>query len=363
MSKVVSMPKSLDDAIGTALVAIEKNDFKKVIKLLEYVKTYKTEYDEVMVNYALLISYMNTGQLDKANDVIAILDETTVNNPQVASVLKSIKKDLANQQTVEASSQDKEIQNLTYEQIIQNLNLTDRLNIIAEKYQEVGPNTIWSQLINPSEIEDLRSNYNVYMNQFSKWKLYIVNFQSFNSEFSPLDVYEFLKEIEDDEFFWLNFNFTHLEVILNNKNLHQFVKNYVLEKLAYYTKEKILPIYNIRLAELDGEISTIDLPIYEIDKSDIINRITSFYELDTKYDSDTIETMVGSILDVIGTMNYPNNIYDGRIAIDSVVAYIVNDIFLGREYDVTVKAKTSISFEDVKEEIKKYEQLISYLIT
>ncbi len=363
MSKVISMPKSLDDAIGTALIAIEKNDFNKVIKLLEYVKTYKEEYDEVMVNYALLISYMNTGYLDKANETLNVLENTNVSNPQVASVLKSIKKDLVSQQQANETNQSASIQELTYEQIIQNLNLHDRLQIIAEQYQINGDNTIWSNLINPSEIEDLRMNYSVFLNQLNKWKLYVINFKDFNSEFSPLDVYEFLKEIEDDEFFWLNFNFTHLEVILNNQNLHQFVKNFVLEKLAYYTKKKILPIYNIRLAELSGEITTADLPIYEQEQANVIENLTSFYELDTKHDSETIETMIESILDVISTMNYPNNIYTGKISIEAIVAYIVNDIFLGREYDVTVKARTNVSFEDVKEEIKKYEELISYLIT
>ncbi len=362
MNKVVSMPKSLDDAIGTALIAIEKNDFNKVIKLLEYVKTYKKEYDEVMVNYALLISYMNSGSLDKAKDTLEILENTNVNNPQVQNVLNSIKKDLENQTSVSHDVEEAKQNKLSHAEIMENLNLNDRINLVADKYAKLGKNTIWSNLLNEDEVEDLRINYAVYLNQLNKWKMFVVNFNGFTSEYSPLDVYEFLKEIEDDEFFWLNFNFRHLEIILNNTNLHQFVKNYVLEKVAYYTYDKVLPVYNIKLAELNGEISTVDLPNYTDSKAMVIDVLSSYYELDTKHDSETIETMIESIVDVIGTMNYPNDIYSMKKTIP-IIGYIVNDIFLGREYDITIKNKTEISFEDVKEEIKKYEQLISFLIT
>lgn len=363
MNKVISMPKSLDDAIGTALIAIEKNNFQKVIKLLEYVKLYKNDYDEVMVNYALLISYMNTGVLDKAHETLNILENTKVSNPQVAEVLKSIKKDLINQVTISHNNQTKAIQDLSTKDIISKLNLSDRQQIIIENYRKFGDNTIWSNLLNEDEVADLRMNYTVYLNQMGKFSKYIVNFKGFTSEFSPLDVYEFLKEVEDDEFFWLNFNFKNLELILNNKTLHQFVKNYVLENIAKYTKLKILPIYNIRLSELNGEISTIDLPVYEELKDETIKRIGTFYQLNTKHDAETIATMIESIVDVVATINYPKDVFTNGPLMDAVVAYIVNDIFLGRENDITIKATTNLAFEDVREEIKKYEELISYLIT
>lgn len=362
MKKVITMNKSLDDAVGMALNAIEKGDFNKVIKLLEYVKKYKKDYDEVMVNYALLISYMNTGQTSKAADVMVILDELEIKNPQIDEVLKAIKKDLLRVKKNKENS-IKEVKDLTYEQIIGNLNLEDRLKILGELYAEYGEGTIWSSLVNPSEIEELRHNYAQYLSIHRKWLEYVIEFKGFNENVTPLDVFEYLREIEDDYFFWFNFNFHHLELILNNPNMHQFVKNFILERLAFYTQKKIIPVYNIKLSELNSEITTYDLPVFTDQKNELITDINSFYSLVTEVDSDAIEAMVASIVDIILISNYPNDLFEESDIIKAVVAYIVNDVYLGREYDVMIKEKLNISFEQVKSEIKRYEKLIAYLIT
>ncbi len=362
MNKVISMKKSLDDAVGMALNAIEKGDFKKVIKLLEYVKEYKEDYDEVMVNYALLISYMNTGQTSKAAQVMAILDELEIKNPQIDEVLKAIKKDL---QRIKKNrdSEKREVEELSYEQIIGNLNLEDRLKLLGELYAQFGEGTIWSSLVNPSEVEELRHNYAQYLGLNHKWLGYIVNFKGFDENTSPLDVFEFLREIEDDYFFWFNFNFKHLELILNNSKMHQFVKNFILERLAFYTKEKIIPVYNIKLSELNSEITTYDLPVFTDQKNELITDVNSIYSLVTEVDSDAIESMVASIVDIILIANYPNDLFQESDTVKAVVAYIVNDVYLGREYDVMIKDKLNITFNQVKTEIKRYEKLIAYLIT
>lgn len=355
MKKVLVMEKSLEDAIAISFNAIEKNDFKKVIKLLEYVKKYKHNYDEVMINYALLISYMNNQNTSEAIRIITELDQMDIQNVQIAEVLKNIKKDL---KLNKAKRGD-----LSYDEIISNLEVQPKLKILKDLYDKYGEDTIWSNIINPEEIDALRHRYKIYLQQAERWNKLIVNFEGFNEDIAPVDMFEFMKSIENDYFFWFNFDGSELAIILNNKLIPNYAKNFIMERIAFYTKERVLPILNIRIPEIDDEITTMDLPVYTAEAEAIIKKITTIYELDTDHDEDTIKAMIKSVLDIVIVSNYPLNSLENQEKSAAIVAFIVNDIFMGREYDVLVTEKLDFEFKDLKNEIKQYERIITFLIT
>ncbi len=355
MNKILVMEKSLDDAIAVSFNAIEKNDFSKVIRLLEYVKKYKKNYDEVTINYALLISYMNTHNSKEAIKIIAELDQMEIQNPQIAEVLNNIKKDLKVHVTNKAE--------LSYEQIIKQLKITEKMQLLTNLYNEYGENSIWSSLINPEEIGNLRYLYQNYQEKITKWYTLIVDFSEFTDEVKPIDLFQLLKEIEADAFFWFNFPIQDLAIILNNQALPTYVKNFVLACLAYYTNKKIIANIKIQIPELGGEITTYDLPIFTKQINEIAEQVSKVYDLDTENNEETIQTMIKSVIDVIVITNYPNDVLKEQVRISAIVAYIVNDIFMGREYDVLVNQKFGYEFKQLKSDIKNYEKIITFLIT
>ncbi len=355
MNKVLVMEKSLDDAIAVSFNAIERNDFSKVIRLLEYVKKYKKNYDEVTINYALLISYMNTHNSKEAVKIIAELDQIEIQNPQIAEVLNNIKKDLKVHVTNKRE--------LSYEQIIKQLKITEKMQLLTKLYNEYGENSIWSNLINPEEIDSLRYIYKNYQDKITKWYTLIVDFSEFTDEVKPIDIFQLLKEIEADAFFWFNFPVQDLAIILNNQALPGYVKNFVLACLAYYTEKKIIANIKIQIPELGGEITTYDLPVFTNEINEIAAKVSKVYDLDTENSEETIQTMIKSVIDVIVTTNYPNDALKDKKRISAIIAYIVNDIFMGREYDVLVNQEFGYEFKQLKNEIKNYEKIIAFLIT
>ncbi len=355
MTKILTMEKSLEDAIAIGFSAIEANDFYKVIRLLEYVKRYKNNYDEVMINYALLISYMNTQQTDEAVRIINEMDQLEIQNVQIAEVLRNIKKDLK----LTNISQKKH----SYEEIISNLEIQSKLHLLKDLYDLEGDESIWADLINPQNISSLRNRYQFYLLQLEKWNHLIIDFTEFSDKITPVDLFEFIKAIEQDYFFWFNFKSEHLAIILNNQELPTYVKNYVLERIAFFTKEKVLPIINITIPEIGDEITTYDLPVYVKKQKIITKEIMKIYLFDDAIDESTITTMIKSILDIIIISNYPTDMLVDVDKVSATASFIVNDIFMGREYDVLTAEHFGYKFIDLKSEIKQYERIITFLIT
>ncbi len=355
MTKILTMEKSLEDAIAIGFSAIEANDFYKVIRLLEYVKRYKNNYDEVMINYALLISYMNTQQTDEAVRIINEMDQLEIQNVQIAEVLRNIKKDL---KLTSIKQKD-----YTYEEIISNLEIKSKLKILNGLEDMDWEDTIWTDLLYDENIHLLNNRYKRYLIQHEKWTRLILNFTDFNDKLTPVDLFEFIKIIEQDYFFWFNFKSEDLGQILNNKHLPTYVKNYVLERVAFFTKEKVLPIINITIPEIGDEITTYDLPVYVKKQKIITKEIMKIYLFDDAIDESTITTMIKSILDIIIISNYPTDMLVDVDKVSATASFIVNDIFMGREYDVLTAEHFGYKFIDLKSEIKQYERIITFLIT
>jgi hypothetical protein len=56
-------------------------------------------------------------------------------------------------------------------------------------------------------------------------------------------------------------------------------------------------------------------------------------------------------------------VYENKHRLEAIVGYIVNDIFLGRQYDGVIEHYSGYNFDEVKKEMQELEMLITFLIS
>ncbi len=355
---VLKLNESLDSAIYNAMLAVESGNFIKVINLLEYVKKEKAVYDKVMINYALLISYMNTGQIPKAMEVVEVLDNLPFDNPEIKNVVDSVKKDIS------ARKQNSDEPKIDFD-----LDMKLAINL-AKKHPNDG---IWNLAIASFKGEELaRSQFNAEVvlatHLVKRNQKLIIEFDGFDDKVKPLDLFAFLNDIKDNHLFWymhlLDVSNINFELVFANKKLPLYIKKFYLERYinfrfyGLYSENMIFVVNNL-------EIHTVNLRPVLKHMDDLASEVIDIYK-DVKIDNfdDFYESIIG-ILMVILIEQFPmimmSEDYDFTKTL-AITSYVINDFIMGRKYDKETQAITNIKFGDIKEDIKNYEYLLTFLL-
>lgn len=352
-AEILKLESSLNDAIHYAMVAVESGQFNKVITLLEYVKTNKNSYDRVMINYALLISYMNTGRHDKAKLIIQEFEQMKIEHPDIKNVVDSIKNDLNN------TTADSEIFSVN-----SNLDLELELDFI-EKLKTIEYYNDFAQEIENGEFTNFED---IVAEQIEFYEKYILNFESKVESITPLEYYTYLIEIENDVIFWYienkNYKYDRLVKLMANDKVPPFIKKFLLERYAHFANLGILE--HIKLKFENKQIDT-SLLKEQLNNVDMVLGLAKGVYLDVEKAGTVIlnednRNSFANILRVIYIHGFPWIEYDNVIQVLAIASYIFNDFVVGREYDRATEKFTGFSFDDLKEEIKKFELYITFLL-
>ena len=357
-SNVLKMERSLDDAVVQALIAIESGQFQKVIKLLEYVKENKVSFDEVMIEYALLISYVNSGNNVKASESLKTLDTLYIENEQIKDVIQTIKNEVFNNQKNEEKIVKKKSFNTL--RVIKDLGL-ERSRV--ELYRDLHVDDyMWSLILAAIDnLGDSRNEfeheYKLAKKEFSDIYSQLVQFDEFSDSVTPLDLFEGINANDSNVLFWMLMDKKNIIEINDNKNLPEFIRKYVVERAVHFCHYGLIEEFQI---EFENKLQSIgNLPDFSTKFYEVSNNVESYYSIEK---SDLYD-MITSVLNIIYIDSFPNNIYNDKNKLEAMVGYIVNDIFIGRKYDKLIEKKTKLKFDDVKQEIKQLEMLITFLIS
>ncbi len=356
-TEILKIDKSLNDAVVQALLAIEEGKFNKVIKLLEYVKANKEQYDFVMVEYALLISYVNTGKTEKAAKSLEQLEEMNIENDQIVQVIESIKTEVLNSQANEKKK--KKRAKFKIDEMLKKMGVTKK-EVIKFRDLHVDDYT-WSLILAAmNNLEDSKKElehefYDCY-DSLERMKNQFLNYEKGDDSVTALTLFEGLNRFDKSVIFWGLIKKDLALQILNNRALPKLISTYFIERLAHYVHYGIIEDFEVELKGNQTLLS--ELPNLSGNFFSVANEIQSFYDVD----NDNLYDMVTSVLNIVYIYNFPKNIYDELDHLEAVVGYIVNDIFIGREFDKEIEINTGYKFSDVKDEIMKLEVLITFLI-
>lgn len=348
MEKIVTLNKSLDDAFNQAILAVEGGKFNKAIILLEYVEEHKQTYDEVMVNYILLISYYNTGNRIKALKCLEKFDILKSDNQQIINVVEQIRSDLKNKfDSNKVFCDDFLVKVFKSESVITDL---------AKKF----PDDFFLNVISlPRSEQDYIIIANLVKQAFSGNDFFEKNFNkegNYEINVLPLKLLNFFKIHEDNMFFWLMLEEKALTKFYNNTNISDFFKNYVtiqLIKIVNYDKlneERLAKVTN-----LDKDQLTLNNELAK----DLTRDITRIYNDEDVIDYDSVEAVVEIFICEL----FPKKISDMNYAkLVATIAYAINDVMIGRNYDSLIYKDSKIKFSDIKEEIKEFEHIFIFLL-
>lgn len=360
-SEVLYLNRSVEEAIFNGMLAVEAGRFNKVITLLEYAKQSKINYDIVMVNYALLISYMNVGEIKKAQQVLKDLELEKIDNQQIANVIESIKDDLK----VKKSNKITEKSNDEY--INKALNFID-INFANQCLTTYPDDGIWKYYLDSrkGDKEALKIYLELYDEALSTknfLNVVIKNFESFDEHITPLVLYNYMLDISTDHIFWYTMNQGDWSDIFNNKNLPLFAKKFFLERRGY-TKEYGFKTFEHENYEISGKNYLVQdlFPVLETAVEFAQSLGIVFDEANAYYSDEIFETMT-SVFKIILIECYPDFEYRDKNKLEAIGGYIVSDLLLGRSLDIYLEEYTKYKFQDVKEEILKFETLITFLLS
>ena len=207
--------KSLDDALVIATDAFNEENFKKVIKLLNYYKKNKKNYNMIVVDYFLLIANIVEEKYDIVEDLIKSLESQKL-SPEISNFVKIIKKDLKKDGII-------------------------RLTVTNKRAEETKQKIGNKNNNNFSILERQLKNSNSF--DFEK----IAKFYSNNKIIKELNEYLILEEemISTSKSIinkFINYNEKDLENIIS---LSEYFTNKV-EYLMYMTKEELIAIIQNR---------------------------------------------------------------------------------------------------------------------
>lgn len=357
MADILKLERSLDEAILSAMLAVEAGRFSKVITLLEYVVENKTTYDAVMVNYALLISYMNSGDINMARNKLEVLKTLNIENSQITDVIKSITKEVE----IRGEVRKKSTENLTKE----------ALYIINEDditlFMDNNPNDgVWKLLFDAKNGD--KTALDLYLEIYKKTKRQLtffnnalIKFTSFNEKLTPLVMYNYLIEISENPLFWYLLKEPGLKDLFLNENIPLFGKQFFLERRVWALD------YGMHYPEsylVSGEVYDLMTLKPVLEKSVLYAQSLTdiFIDADVDYSEEIFET-VTSVFKIILIESYPKDDYPDIAKLYAVGAYIISDLLFNRTLDDYILDYTKFSFEDVKFEILKYETLITFLLS
>ena len=165
-----------------------------------------------------------------------------------------------------------------------------------------------------------------------------------------------LRDVADNIFFLTRLTTLQLEKFYKNDKIPKFYKNLLTTKLLILIKYQIMDSQKItQYTGIEGE----KLYLNESKLDDLIEEVVTVYG-GIKLDFEPIIIIV----ELFVFENFPNEIFDlDHNKLKAMLCYIANDVTLGRDLDELVQANTGVKFEDVKEEIKKYKQLTTFLIS
>ncbi len=353
---VLVLNQSLDTAMYNSMLAVEQGNFIKVIELLEYVKKYSSTYDHVMVNYALLISYMNTGQVNHAAHIIEEFANVKIENQEIQNVVDSVKKDLSKHAPSSLPQKGPQLK----------INIDNRT---AKLLHEVHPNDgIWNLVLNSkagnkAATAQLNSEILHVKDLIQKLDEMIIQFENFTETITPLEMYDFINEIEDNMLFWYAYSNVFPKKsfveIFDNKELPLFVKKYFLERMVYLIDYGIRHhgeyLIGSEVYDTKKLFHVLDKVVVKAQRAQVL-----FDEMEVEFTADMMDSYI-SVIKIIQIEMYPSNNYSDEKLL-AITSYIINDFFLGRDHDRFTKEFTGFSFEDVKEDIKKFENLITFLL-
>ena len=357
-NKILKLNKSLDDAVIQAMMAIEIGQFHKVINLLEYVRHNKEYYDEVMVEYALLVSYVNTGNYVKATETIETLDGIYIENEQIKEVIQNIKNEVI-ENKAKNKTYDKK-QSFNIDVALKELSL-ERKQI--ELYRDLHVDDyMWSLIL--AAVDNLGNSRIEFEHEYKQTKkeyfdtfTQLIEFDQFSDNQAPLDLFSSKDTNDGNVLFWLLVTKKNITEVLNNEHLPNLIKNYFLERAVHYCHYGLVPDFEINY--ISNVINLGDLPDFPNDFYEVANNIESYYEIENP----ELYDMIASVLKILYVNAYPNDVYENKHRLEAIVGYIVNDIFLGRQYDGVIEHQTGYNFDEVKKEMQELEMLITFLIS
>lgn len=354
MKKIVTLNDGVSNAFMEAMASIENGRYSKVITLLSYVKENSQQYDQVMVEYALLISYVNTGALEEAKACIDVLDSIYIENDQIKAIVEQIRRDVL-RRTTEVSKTKK----MSFEDALKVLNTNElEINTLYDKHPEDPYIMMLKEGID--NVEDVQNEVikEVVLAQLDVKQFVdeLENFVEFSQSLKPINLFENLNNYEADTLRWMLITPENVNKIYQNRRLPSFIRKYVLERAVHYVHYDILGEFDMRI---DGEnIALKNLPDFHPEFFEVVNSVNQFYNV-----NDNIYDMISSVLNIVYINNYPENVFENIKKLHATVGYIVNDIFVGRRFDDIISQKTGYKFDDVKSEIKNMELLITFLIS
>lgn len=354
MNKIINLNNGVSNAFIEAMNAIEAGKYNKVIRLLNYVKDESENYDRVMVEYALLISYVNTGKLDEAKNCISNLDTMYIENIQMKQIIEQIKNDV-----LKSFNSIKTNQVISFESVLEELKIdASFIKKIASEHPEDPYFQMFVEAIDDEENVRDEAIKEVSLARVDMRELIdkLVNFIEFNETLKPIHLFEMLNEYEADSLRWLLVSKNDIDKIYQNRRLPSFIRKYILERAVHYVHYGIIEDFSMRI---NGEMRKLSsLPDFNKQFFEIVNDVNAYYNI-----NENIYDMISSVLNIVYVNNYPENIFNNINKLHAVIGYIVNDIFVGRKYDKIIEQKTGYKFDDVKSEIKNMELLITFLIS
>lgn len=346
-NEILTLNEGLDQAFNNSMLAVERGNFKKAIELLEYVERYKADYDEVMLNYVLLISYYNSGQMDKTAMQLQKLNQLYIADGPIKEVIDSIRDEMSKKKTMQQERVEKFILHL--------FTSNENIDKLIEEYPEddflkliKSPRTI-------GQFDQIAEMIKIANEQKIIFIAGIENFKQFDDKFTPLGIWTYFKTVEDNPFFWMLLTRDDINMFYKNEALPDYFKNFVTISLMQLVDYKIYK--NTELSKFSG----IKKELLKIDNRRIgylIEEVVELYNEEIEYE------LVKAVVDLVIINNFPQDIFTiDYPTLVATICYIINDVIIGREYDEIISKQLGVRFVDVKQEIKKYKQLITFLIS
>ena len=345
---VLTLDSAIEEAVQNAMIAVEKGDFYKTIELLEYVREYKAYYDEVMVNYVLLISYYNINDYQKIVEQFKVLETIQIPSGPIKDVLESIGNEFQKRNAVEEGRSNALIKAIFGD--------VTNVKLLAEVYPDDDFLSLICEPLSKEDYIDISRLIEDSERGYDFFEKNIDVFVGFNKNVSPMGLLNGLRDVADNIFFLTRLTTLQLEKFYKNDKIPKFYKNLLTTKLLILIKYQIMDSQKItQYTGIEGE----KLYLNESKLDDLIEEVVTVYG-GIKLDFEPIIIIV----ELFVFENFPNEIFDlDHNKLKAMLCYIANDVTLGRDLDELVQANTGVKFEEVKEEIKKYKQLTTFLIS
>ncbi len=359
MSGILKMELALDSAMTNGMIAIDEGNYEKTIHLLNYVKLELENYDVVMVNYALLIAYMQLGDMENAKKIVLEMDNININNKDITTTINTIKKELKNAKNIKLVTKNNSKQ-VDLDYFIKNYSIALSIHKIKDLAKK-NNDPIWNLYLlalsgdNSSQNEFIEY-YESSIKEVEEFDNLIDLYTNQDVVLPNINILQIFSICKYDMLFWLLITPEKINVLLNLEDFPIWAKQFLLERNSYLISVGIYSDNKVVIEDKSLELIESNFTWYDnlILKDLILSTLTT-------QNVDIIFNELNIIYDAYLIINDYNESSDEKILM-AIVGYIYINIFDLNKLEKNIFNLTNVSLDNkIKDEVLASSELIKDL--